>query len=252
MTYKLFKDIYVRTGKHERSDRRIAGECARNYVDIKTKADDVIVDLGANIGGFYRMIRNQEFLDYIAVEPDRENIKVIKENSEGDRRLIVAPFAVSMSNQKMVTFYQTDSKNSACSGTVTPVSNRSMSMRKVRQQVPNINIVTFLTEFQPTILKVDIEGAENNWLAESKGIPENMGCLPRIMFLELHGGDMVQEHIKNGVIDNLREYYDISGDVNCGFVDINKPKLTIDGLPEVGEYGNGALFGIDLRLELKK
>lgn len=233
-----FKGVLVR--KDSGNDKDMVRECLSNYTIFNFDESSIVMDLGGHIGGFAKMALNHPIKQYIAVEADPENFEVLSANAN-DSRSILYSGAVSASEEDVLVFYQTESKNSKCSGTVAPKSSRSKASRKVRYEVPNHNIFKLFEKHQPTHLKVDIEGAEWPWLEISGG--EFPTSVQEISF-ELHSQDKITEFEKRWLPRVLQDYELIKATPNYGFASKDS-EITWD-FPDLGVKGPGTLWGLDV------
>lgn len=246
MILKKYHDILCRLDND--SDKLMIKECEKNYKDFNFEDGDVILDMGAHIGGFaHQVLKNRISCKYIGFEADDDNFSVLCKNIRQDERATIFNRAISHypTGAKLV-FYQNESKRAKVSGTVNP---SIPGQRKIRTEVLNFNINDMLEDYQPNKVKVDIEGAEWPWLKEIKG---KLPSYIKEIALELHGYKNILENQR--YIDNILKYYDIIyiGE-NSGYItkDPNKE------LWDLSKYGlsntkrTSTLFGVDIFLRRK-
>lgn len=162
MDLKKFKGVWVRPG--DAADKPMVNECRKNYVNFKFDDQSRVVDLGCNIGAFAVMCREAGVKFYHAFEANEANFKVATMNvlsEDLSYQYGITHAAVSALKDPTVTFYNRGSKQASCSGTIVPSAIKSNMTPVV---VTNIFIDDIINEFQPTHLKIDIEGAEKDIL----------------------------------------------------------------------------------------
>ncbi len=239
---KLYKGVWIRPDV--RADGAMVKESLKNYRHFRMGEGDRVLDLGANIGAFGRMVAlaGVRPADYAAFEPDPKNVELLKKNTPEGISIIQA--VATMSREPTVTFYQTESSNAACSGTATPPTNQSKSMRKVRYEVSNMYLPGTIEAFRPSHLKVDIEGAEHDWLMENEfAFPTYV----REIAIELHRKETID--LAEKLMPRIKTEFDLVAAVaNDGFIKPDSPKWEY---PNLGLKGKGVLFGIDLFLRRK-
>lgn len=165
-----------------------------DYYQVATeglKAGDVVIDLGAHIGGVTLMLSTIPGLNIIAVEALPENLYLLNRNIiENDLDIKVYDKAIwSRSNEEVTICYGDDSESGKVHrfvGTIgTPLKRDSFTAKTTsllsifrQEKIKNCRW-----------LKTDIEGAENQAIGEA---PKHI--LKRIEVLkgEYHGGDYHQ------------------------------------------------------------
>jgi len=232
----MYKGIFVREGYNV--DKGMVNDCLNHYTNFTFDSSSIIMDLGANIGGFAHIVKGSEHDKYVAFEPDEDNFQVLKQNAPSDAILIKG--AASMNTEASLTFYQTESKNAPCSGTVDPIKP---GMRKKRTIVDNYFLPDVLEMYKPTHLKVDIESAESKWLNDTDfSIPDHVQELA----IEIHRTSDIQK-LNDIWIHQLKEDFDIVEIDPCtGFANDKEVEY-----PNLGFSHTGTLFGIDMFLRRK-
>jgi FkbM family methyltransferase len=136
------------------------GDLMTEYRFEDIRPDDIVLDLGANVGGF--AIRAAQKAKHVyAVEPlfYKELEENIARNGMGDK---ITVFRTAIGNGQTIKLKYRDHESLV----------ETRSLKQIREMIPD----------KVTFLKVDIEGAE--W-----GIfPADFCGIPRIEF-EAHGGD---------------------------------------------------------------
>lgn len=181
------------------SDKEMIRDSFKNYEHLELLGDDVVLDLGANVGGF-SMYARDKVKKIIAVEACAFNsaIHVLNRSSViGNYRITTAAVVPDDYEDDVVTFAYTKSAKNACSGKA--LVEGKVSKRYVTEEVPAIKFSSLINEHKPTVLKIDIEGGEYGIL--DRPIPE---CIRQIGG-ELHG--MTNETFKkmHETIDILKK-----------------------------------------------
>lgn len=159
MELKNYKGVLVR--KDYGNDKTIVNECLKNYTHFKMDENSTVLDLGGHIGGFGVLCRNANVKKYVAYEADAENFEVLTANMNGFDRAELNHSAVSALKDDHLTFYIRPSKQSKCSSTICPSKvNKGMT----RVDVKNTYIEDVFSKYEPTHVKMDIEGAEKDIL----------------------------------------------------------------------------------------
>lgn len=133
----------------------------------------VILDLGGFIGTFaWFATRNLNPMIVVSVEPDPSNIEVFKKNWPHDLRVELIEAAVTMKDDDTLPLYLGKTYRSCNS--LEPFRGRQ------RVDVKTVSFHRLLQEYQPDIIKCDIEGGEFglNWT----DLPE---CV-RYIVMEIH------------------------------------------------------------------
>lgn len=139
-------------------------ECLRNYSDIDVK-DKVVLDLGANIGGFAKMAVDAGAKQVIAVEPCPDNFAMLQLNSPKSLNLNAA--VSEHSDPKCTFYYATSQRNSVSSSTAKRRNSSDISV-----EVDSYNFSALLEQYRPQVLKIDIEGKEYDLLDTIDKIPD--------------------------------------------------------------------------------
>jgi FkbM family methyltransferase len=161
---KLYKGVWVRPS--DASDKPMVNECLKNYVHFNLDEHSRVLDLGSHIGTFSVMCRNAGVRQYLAYEANRGNYEMVRKNIDETKSNPMLQFeavysAISASTQETVTFYHRPSKQASCSGSISPKVVRS---NLTPETVPNAFIDDVVYRYNPTHLKMDIEGAEREIL----------------------------------------------------------------------------------------
>jgi len=177
---KLDKHLNIYYDEKDNGDKVAVKECKDNYKYIDFK-DKVVLDLGANIGGFTKLALDNGCKKVIAVECLKRNFDMLKYNCSDDRSFLLYG-AVSNEQSETVDVYKSNSKRSNISvKTSDSITNRNSTYENV-EKVTAYNLYSLLDQYKPDILKIDVEGAEFFIFDEDKKINESV----KEMFLEIH------------------------------------------------------------------
>lgn len=155
-------------------DDYVIGE-RRQYLRLEPGSDDILLDVGANIGAVSALFLAQGVRGVIAVEPDPDNAEICRRNLAAwpDRGVVVEAAATATGAE--TDLYLNAGKNKGLHSTV---SRRGRE--KIRVQSYTLE---YLLEFyKPTLLKVDIEGGEYALASTLTGLPAHV----RGVAIELH------------------------------------------------------------------
>lgn len=240
MNLQVYRNTFVRKGNN--CDRKMVKESYDNYSHFDLNENDIVLDLGANIGGFVNLCAEANVKKYIGYEPDNENFKVLSENVKKLKNFEIIRSAVSARPEKELVFLQTSSGNKDCSGSICRKPRKNL----IEQVVPNTTFDEVFESVRPSIVKMDIEGAEYEWFLNNKGVlPDYI----RQISFEIHSEKMFS-FMEKVCIFNLRKDFDlIHINPNAGFIKENSP---VRSYPNIGfEVKCGTLFGIDLLFKRK-
>tara|TARA_B100002019_G_scaffold257138_1_gene241019 strand:- start:659 stop:1390 length:732 start_codon:yes stop_codon:yes gene_type:complete len=201
MDYRLFKNTYVREidGKALQVDKDMVNDCLAHYSQFDDLEDAIVMDWGANIGGFGRMLMDKPIKRYIGVECHPENFEVMEKNLGDDLRFALIEAAVTNQDAGNIELYMTGSKQEFCSGTTNPKSNAAKNMRKKKVSVATVNGYRLLEKYKPTHLKCDIEGEEYRMFDPDWLIPDSVKQLS----LEFHWADRILSDYESTVRESL-------------------------------------------------
>jgi FkbM family methyltransferase len=145
----------------------------RSYERMGILPTDVVVDVGAHIGGFTVQALKRGATVY-AWEADPENYAILEKNVEKyGERVILSPRAITSDGAPEVTLYLNVGANT---GTHSLLPSRGRDTVRV----PTEDFQGMLTRIQPTVLKVDIEGGE--YALDWSKLPDSV----RLICMELH------------------------------------------------------------------
>lgn len=179
------------TARFDASDRdvlwgtRWQHDCEGDFVEEVLevlRSDDVFFDVGANIG-IYAAFAAQVVHEgqVVAFEPFPPNVEVLRRNAElnGDR---IDVHGVALSNRKgTATFRQPKDRPGSCVGAISPEATGAAYEVDV---VPLDDLVASGEVPVPTVVKIDVEGAEPLVLEGMEETLEDDDL--RVVFCEVH------------------------------------------------------------------
>ena len=190
---------YVRP---ETSDPFVLRECASGeYRKLKITEDDVIVDLGLNIGMFTSYALKRGAKAVYSYEAEQQNYELAKMNVElnGVSNAAFLNNLAVIGNDDMERHFSINVKKNK--GAHSLISKRGRDTTTVKC----ININKIINEVNPTIVKMDIEGGEYEVL---KAL-ENYDNIQQLIF-EFHHAhlDDIPHHTKyNEILDLMRIHF---------------------------------------------
>ncbi len=125
------------------------------WLDVKGKA---VLDIGANIGVFTRWAVENCARSVVAVEPEANNFELLEANTSPVVTRIQA--AVTYKGDKPVSLYLSESgKNPGNTSTV-------HFQGRAERTVQAVGFKALLRQYRPSVLKIDCEGAEYEFLRD--------------------------------------------------------------------------------------
>ena len=123
------------------------------YLQMGITKLDRVLDVGGHIGGFTTLALRSG-AEVWAYEPDPENFALLEENTAAyNGRVHLEPAALTSGNEEKINLYLNLGANT---GTHTLIPTRGRDV----VEVPALDFQRVLTEVEPTVLKVDVEGWE--------------------------------------------------------------------------------------------
>ena len=240
MEYQTYKGVVCRKGN--RTDRSMINDCIENYKYFNFTPGSVVLDFGANIGGFAHMCKNPNIVQYIGFEADPDNFEVLSNNIPDYGMIYHA--AVSHLRDEKLTFHRTPTNQGSCSGTVTP-SKSTVKRRSLKYDVLNFYINDLLEMHKPTHLKMDIEGTEFEWFESNDGkIPEYINEFA----LEIHNHKKIYKFVELWYNSIVKDFDIVNVAPEVGFrngVPFEVPELGIK------EEKGGTMWGVDIFMRRK-
>ncbi len=185
--------------------------------------DSVLVDLGANIGEFSKLLlKKYLFSKAILIEANPELIKNLKDNFKGKKNVNIVNAVAIGGKAKKVKFYL--SKNTISSSIHKEFRDKfGENENQTQVVVDSISLRKIFKEFnlkKINLLKIDIEGAEWDFL--KKFSKEDYKKIDQIS-MEFH--DFIDSSLKyksDKIINKLK---------NLGYLFINKGSDFLEGTP---------------------
>lgn len=152
--------IYHRPGT---SDSKMISESFKDYETVNCK-DHVVMDCGSNIGGFILKSCMDGAKSVTSYEPEPFNFEVLQHNRDiisaryPNTKIELINSALCAGDETELTFNLNAGGNSACSGSIIK-TNKSFPVT-----VKACNFWEQLDKLRPTLIKMDIEGAEYSLL----------------------------------------------------------------------------------------
>jgi FkbM family methyltransferase len=136
----------------ETMDVDVIGE-REAYLALEPRADDVLLDLGANIGAVSAAFLDAGVERVVAVEPEADNLTLLTANLSryAPRVTLVRGIVAQTDGHRDLWLSTTPNR-----GMHSVLFARSSST----QQVPAYGLAGLLRQHAPTLVKIDIEGAE--------------------------------------------------------------------------------------------
>lgn len=155
-------------------DRQIVKE-SRSYLRLAPDANDVLLDIGANIGAASRRFLNAGVRQVIAVEPEPVNFSILRKNLAAAPSRSVAVEAAVAASEGDCELWIHAGRNKGMHSLVPQNRRRALRVRAVTLQ-------RLMMRHRPTLIKIDIEGGEYQLLAPLSVLPAHV----RGIALELH------------------------------------------------------------------
>ena len=141
-------------------DEYIVKEIERSYGMLDV-AGSTVMDIGANIGAFTLWALKHEARQVIAFEPEPNNFEMLCLNTKAFRDIVIA------SNSALISGHETSLNLWVAPSGKNP-GNSSLTARRGRTSVAvhAFNFKKMLERYQPSVIKMDVEGAEYDLLTE--------------------------------------------------------------------------------------
>ena len=138
-------------------DSYVIKEVGRCYDPLITRPEDVVLDLGGNIGAYARLI-SPHVAKVITIEPDPTNFDILMRNIQHSENIEALQLAVVGDDREEVTLFLNTNKNMGSHSLIVSGGDREGIT------VPARNFEDILWEYSPTVIKMDIEGSEYDLL----------------------------------------------------------------------------------------
>jgi FkbM family methyltransferase len=154
---------------------------ADEYKDLKIKKNDVVIDFGANIGDF--TVKAGKKLNgtgkIIAIEPNHENVELLKENLKLNKINNVEILECAISDKDGYSYLSGNDVGASVDDTYSGNKVKTITIDTLLSQLGHIKNM---------VVKMDIEGAER-YIFKNKEFIENT----REIAIELHGKENIDE-----------------------------------------------------------
>jgi FkbM family methyltransferase len=167
-----------------------------DYFHVNPK-DKVIMDCGANIGGFTNRAIKLGAKQVVAYEPEQHNFQMLIANTQelGDK-VILNEAALIAADNLTISFWLNNSKRSSCSG------NLKGSAKKKEFVVNALNFYVELEKYRPDLVKMDIEGGEYDILLDYE-IPNFV----KELVIEIHHPSVKTLKVANKLFQQLVDQF---------------------------------------------
>lgn len=148
----------------------------RNEYDIKIRSDDVVYDLGGNVGVFSKWCLNKNVNYIYLFEPDTRCVENMKDLFDIDKNRIELINKVILDKDGKTNFYL---HQHSIANSLFLESNQFL-------EIDSINLEKYIIENnlkKPTLIKCDIEGAEYKFI---NSVSDSFFNTVRIFILEFH------------------------------------------------------------------
>jgi FkbM family methyltransferase len=152
----------------------VMGEIDRSYRDLQINKEDVVFDIGGNIGAFAAWAA-PKCAKVITFEPDADNFEVLTQNTMLLPNVTAYNAALVGHNNPTVEFFTNDTGRNKGLHSLVVTGGRTRHVVNARNFQDMLNI------YRPTVIKCDIEGGEYDLLLD-KPLPEYV----RELAIEIH------------------------------------------------------------------
>jgi FkbM family methyltransferase len=182
-----------------------------NLMSTIIKDDDIIIDIGANIG-YYALLESKLAPDgfVYAIEPVRENFDYLKTNADLNRCANMKLFNCALSNKRGVaSIFVTEHRNYA---SLSEESNNGIVRKEDVLLTTVDNFVNEHVKRCPTIVRMDVEGHEHQIIKGSLRVLKECRALTIVM--ELH-----PSRISESAYDDMLSTLEAQGFEASAFLD---------------------------------
>lgn len=153
-------------------------EPPREYAALEPGPADVVLDIGAHVGGFLCWAYSRGCREITSVEPAADTYEVLSKNAEGKEGMIVCYRAAAVADPapNEITLFTTKNHKTASSSMATVVETRGRD----GVTVPALSFRELIRVARPNVIKMDIEGGE--FLLDWTDLPDHV----KRIAIELH------------------------------------------------------------------
>lgn len=141
-----------------KQDELIFKEAPKSYGWLNIQ-DNVVMDIGLNIGAFTRMALDRGAKKIVSYEPEIENYRYATLNCIDERAELINAAIVS-GKEEFIKLYTTTSRKNCGNFSTQQFRGR------IEVEVSARNFLDELNRVKPSILKIDCEGAEYDFLTD--------------------------------------------------------------------------------------
>lgn len=153
-----YKGFQIREGDDGETDKYVINEPFYNH--LVTSPDDIVLDIGAHIGTFVRRVADK-VAEVYAFEPDPTNFSLLEQNTGDLHNVLLVNKAIVGDESEEVEFWL---GNPSIHSTVKYRGRKSI-------KVAAANFHRVLYHFEPSLLKIDIEGGEYDFWGDLTALP---------------------------------------------------------------------------------
>lgn len=188
-------------------------EINRSYGWMNTKGK-VVLDIGGHIGSAAVLFANGGARKVISIEPDKDNFRMLQKNTKGLLVELINAACVENPALEQVLLYTNKGMNK---GMHSLVVKRG---RGVGILVDAVQFSKLLKKYKPSVLKIDIEGAEYDILTQP------LPAYVKEVTMEIHFGKRVNREVRAPELIKLFK----------GWECIKKPKLDGKNWTTIGAW----------------
>ena len=192
------------------------------YAALAVGPDDTVLDLGANIGAMSHRFLSDGAKHVISVEPFPDNIDMLRRNLssfDSSRYTILEAAVAGRESGQVMTLYTPDTNF----GMISVMKHDIDYARLTGEiQVFTVKFDELVVQYQPTIIKCDVEGAEMNFVSDLVALPDSVKQLA----IEWHN---FEPHLEDQAMYDAHIYAHSTLIRHCGFSLISQSGELIPG-----------------------
>jgi FkbM family methyltransferase len=188
-------DIYLTGGKSHHSEIKLA-----HFLIDNLKTEDSFLDIGAHIGYFTLLASTLvgQKGTVVSAEPTINSFKLLQFNTSTQTNITCLQKAISSIEEEIIFYEFPNLYSEYNSSNMTQFENenwyKKTPPKKVIVEATTIDAITLQNNFNPTIIKIDVEGAEHNVLLGGMGFIKKY--LPIIVMEYLEPNRSNSNHLK--------------------------------------------------------
>lgn len=175
---------------------------------------NVVLDIGAYIGNYSKMLRKNGYNDtIIAFEPIRKFFEILEKNFKNDKFFSAYNLAIGWDN-KIVDIGVSGNDESSSILSITEehlkASKDSKYIERQRVQMQRLDDTFFISQDDNIMLKIDVQGLEDSVLRNGEGVLSKTKIIDiELSFKELYSGQISFTDILNFLEVNGFRIYNI-------------------------------------------